>query len=71
MPLEQRILDQLGKLYPNHDGRELLTQCKAALGESEPAIDSTKWSERDAVLICYPDQIVDEDQAPLAVLETV
>ncbi|MEC9114859.1 MAG: alpha-amylase family glycosyl hydrolase [Actinomycetota bacterium] len=71
MPLEQRILDQLGKLYPNHDGRELLTQCKAALGESEPAIDSTKWSERDAVLICYPDQIVDEDQAPLAVLETI
>ena len=71
MSLEQRILDQLGKLYPTHDGHELLMQCKAALGEPEPAIDSKKWSERDAVLICYPDQIVDEDRAPLAVLETI
>ena len=33
--------------------------------------DSTKWSERDAVLICYPDQIADGDRAPLAVLENI
>tara|TARA_Y100001960_G_scaffold314718_1_gene379325 strand:- start:2614 stop:4251 length:1638 start_codon:yes stop_codon:yes gene_type:complete len=71
MPLEQQILERLGKLYPDHDERDLLAQCKAALGESEPATDSQRWSERDAVLICYPDQIVEDNRAPLAVLESI
>ena len=71
MSLEQQILDRLDRLYPHRDTDKLLTQCKDALGEPEPAADSTKWSERDAVLICYPDQIADGDRAPLAVLENI
>ena len=71
MSLEQQILDRLDRLYPHRDTDKLLTQCKDALGEPERAADSTKWSERDAVLICYPDQIADGDRAPLAVLENI
>ncbi len=71
MPLEQQILDRLGKLYPDHDGRDLLDQCKVALGEPETSSELRRWSERDAVLICYPDQIVEDDRPPLASLENI
>ena len=71
MSIEDRICDRLGTLYPNHDGSRLLERCKSALGKPEVLIDSSKWSEQDAVLICYPDQVVDDKRSSLGCLEAI
>ena len=71
MSIENRICDRLGTLYPNHDGSRLFERCKTALGEPEVLTDSSKWSEQDAVLICYPDQVVDDKRTSLRCLETI
>lgn len=71
MSLEQRICDRLGKLYPNHDERDLFERCMAVLGHPEVATESTRWSQRDAILICYPDQVVENNRPSLVCLEAV
>ncbi|MFL3021231.1 MAG: alpha-amylase family glycosyl hydrolase [Candidatus Poriferisodalaceae bacterium] len=71
MSIENRICDRLGTLYPNHDGSRLFERCKIILGEPEVLTDASKWSEQDAVLICYPDQVVDDKRTSLQCLETI
>ena len=71
MSIENRICDRLGTLYPNHDGSRLFERCKIILGEPEVLTEASKWSEQDAVLICYPDQVVDDKRTSLQCLETI
>lgn len=69
--LEEQICDRLAKLYPHHDPITLFESCTSTLGPYQPPNKKSRWSEKDAILICYPDQVVSEHEKPLATLKSV
>ena len=71
MSLQKQIYGRLEKLYPDHDARNLLERCVSTLGPPRTVSSESRWTEHDAVLICYPDQVVDGGESPLATLRTV
>ena len=71
MSLEEQISDRLQKLYPGHDARLLFERCVSTLGSPRKASSRGRWSEKDALLICYPDQVVTGGDSPLATLSTI
>ena len=68
---EERICRRLRLLYSDSDVDVLFEQCRSALGDPTPSTGGDRWSENDAVLIAYPDQISHHDQPPLATLKSV
>ena len=71
MSLQEQICRRLEKLYPGHDARSLFERCVSTLGSPRSASSEGRWSEHDAVLICYPDQVVTDGESPLATLRAV
>ena len=71
MSLQEQICRRLEKLYPGHDARSLFERCVSTLGSPRTASSENRWSEHDAVLICYPDQVVTDGESPLATLRAV
>lgn len=67
-----RIRSRLERLYPDaaQETWSRLQQLLAEYGHLRPTSDGTMWSERDAVLITYGDQIRAEGEPPLQTLRT-
>ena len=70
MSLELRIRDRLLRLYPDHDCFSIMDSCLEAVGPPLTDSSETKWSERDALLICYPDQLTEDGSSPLSTLKS-
>ena len=70
MSLELRIRDRLLRLYPDHDCFSILDSCLEAVGPPLTDSSETKWSERDALLICYPDKFTDDVSSHLSTLKS-
>ena len=71
MSLEEQICERLAGLYPGHDPEVIFESCTSIVGPYQSPSKKSRWSEKDAILICYPDQVVADGQAPLATLKTV
>lgn len=69
--LEEQIRKRLGVLYPDHDPLTIFEACTSVLGSYPSGRNKPRWSEKDAILICYPDQVVGDNEAPLATLKAV
>ena len=69
--LEEQINERLVALYPAHDPATIFKSCVSILGPLQSPVGTSRWSEEDAILICYPDQVTDDREAPLATLKRV
>lgn len=68
---KERITRRLQLLYSDSNVDALFQRCTSALGDPAPSSCRVRWSEDDIVLVAYPDQVTDQEQAPLATLANV
>jgi sucrose phosphorylase len=74
MSANPRIRECLNNIYEPGIAAETAARLDALLREHRPrlpAVSREELSERDALLIAYPDQVLDTDQAPLECLDAV
>ena len=69
--LKEQICKRIKGLYPSHDPIAIFDACTSILGSCRSSSRKSRWSEKDAILICYPDQVVSNREAPLVTLESV